>query len=194
MHAHTLHTPSFSSQTPMLSNTSSKRGNGAGGRMNTDKKCFPRSHPALRSHRRAGMNTECSKFHHSHFIWETKMKPENKKSGYKRQWGGGWGTHSSNYPCPLTAVCAQRPVLSHMRWMHLHQRHLFKQNSFLRRLTLDVLNARFTRPALWPQFASVSVSVIAHLFLPTHKQTLPSSQSNIRAVILDTTDRYGLQP
>ena len=99
------------------------------------------SHPALRSHRRAGMNTKCSKFHHFHFIWETKNKAREQEIWLWR--GGGWrggerGTHSSNYPCPLTAVCAQRPVLSHMCWIHLHQRHLFKQNSFLplhRRLT-----------------------------------------------------------
>ena len=50
------------------------------------------SHPALRSHRRAGMNTKCSKFHHFHFIWETKIKPENKKSGYDGVVGGEGGS------------------------------------------------------------------------------------------------------
>ena len=96
-HLHRRRSAPFIPKHPhMLSNTGSKmEGKSAGGRLNTEIQVFfPffcffffffflfRSHPALRSHRRAGMNTKCSKFHHFHFIWETKIKPENKKSGY----------------------------------------------------------------------------------------------------------------
>lgn len=40
-----------------------------------------------------------------------------EEEGVGEGWGGGGeqATHSSNYPCPLTAVCAQRPVGSHTR-------------------------------------------------------------------------------
>lgn len=80
----------------MLSDTGSKRRNNAGGRLNREIHVFLffffLSHPALRSRRQASMNTKCSKFHHSHFIWETKIKPENEKSGYERVgWGAGSG-------------------------------------------------------------------------------------------------------